>query len=186
MPVPFRTLVAIIIILVISGAPSAFAQTRSPAATQARDAIQEVTLRALTTLQDVNLNSYLAVLHPDYQAIDTRGRKYTKAQVKETMGALLKSRRLGDARTTLGSVKLTRMSDGSTTATIYGEERLVWYPMEVLDTPETVDEGTSAPPAPRQERLAVTTQYRRVWVRGKQGWLLLRSRTLSEKSASLP
>ncbi len=182
---PLRAVLVFLIIVVLSTSSSA--QSRSNAATEARDAVQEVTLRALTTLQDVNINGYLAVLHPRYEAIDVHGRKSGKAQVKQTMGALLKSRRLGDARTTLGSVKLTKMGDGSTTATIYGEERLVWYPMEVLESTETTEAaGSPVRPAPSPKRLAVTTRYRRVWVRDKSGWLLLRSRILSEKSVSLP
>ena len=175
---PLRTF--LVLLMIICGSASFAAPTSPNAATQARDAIQEASLRALTALQDVDMDAYFALLHPDYQSIDARGGKSGRAQVKQKMLALLQSRRLGEARSTIGGVKLTR-SSGAPTAIVSGEERLVWHPLE---TPDEAAPGT--PPTPKKERLAVTTRYQRVWIKGKQGWLLLRSRTLSEKSASIP
>jgi hypothetical protein len=103
------------------------------------------------------------------------------------------------------SVQQTRIDDGTTAqmclskatstiktltmpsageAIVAGEETLVWTRRHGADIVVVAPDGSQAV-TPNTEQRTVTVTYRRYWVKAGRGWLLKRSRTLSEKVTAI-
>jgi hypothetical protein len=162
----------------------------APAISEARAAIEQSTNRALAALRAGDRAGYLAVLAPDFRAIDAKGRTtrgpaspgkparlgFATLQWNQTDRGGTTKMRLAEAASTLRTIKMPGVGE----AVVTGEEILVWTGPH---GPDLVSPGGAV--TPNTERRTVTVTYRRHWVKTGKGWRLKSSRTLSERMAAV-
>jgi ketosteroid isomerase-like protein len=183
-----------------AGAPAEAAAGSTERAAEVRKAIQAIqgaTNRSLAALCASDRAGHLAVLHPDFQAVgpeDPKDRDYPERAAqrgRERVGFVLPQQtRLDDSTT--AQMHLSKATSTITTITmprageaiVAGEETLVWTRRHGADIVVVAPDGSRSV-TPNTEQRTIIVTYRRYWVKTDRGWLLKRSRALSEKATAI-
>lgn len=161
-------------------------------AVEVRKAIQEATDRFLAAL--CTSGEQPAVLHPSFRAISPKDRHYPEraAHGRRERASFVSPQqtRLDDG--TMAQMHLSKATSTIATLTmphageaiVIGEETLIWTCRHGTDIVFVAPDGSRSV-TPNTEQRTVTVTYRRYWVKTGRGWLLKRSRTLSEKATAI-